>query len=199
MNPELKSVKGYLPPLPDFADPKDIAELALELVGIDVLWGLCSVFATADGEDVIVSAKIAGEDEETPYDPMQDILEWHEAVGQKHIYYLDEAGRSKLAELRRNLIEEEFTEVDMELTDLMAGEGSRARLAMELVDLLYVVYGTADVYAIPIEKVWNLVHAKNMEKVDSATGKVLRRMDGKILKPENFQPLTEDAVRAVID
>lgn len=38
----------------------------------------------------------------------------------------------------------------------------------------------------PMEDGWHEVHASNMAKVDKVTGKVIRRDDGKILKPEGW-------------
>jgi hypothetical protein len=38
----------------------------------------------------------------------------------------------------------------------------------------------------PMEAGWHEVHASNMAKVDKETGKVIRREDGKILKPEGW-------------
>jgi len=38
----------------------------------------------------------------------------------------------------------------------------------------------------PYNDVWNLVQSANMAKVDSVTGKVKRREDGKILKPDGW-------------
>jgi predicted HAD superfamily Cof-like phosphohydrolase len=35
---------------------------------------------------------------------------------------------------------------------------------------------------------WNEVVRSNMSKIDPATGKVIKRDDGKILKPANWSP-----------
>lgn len=39
---------------------------------------------------------------------------------------------------------------------------------------------------LPMEAGWHEVHASNMAKVDKETGKVIRREDGKILKPKGW-------------
>ena len=56
----------------------------------------------------------------------------------------------------------------------------------ELVDLVYVVCFAAVSAGIPLGAVWDEVQAANMRKVNSETGKVTRRPDGKILKPEGW-------------
>lgn len=55
-------------------------------------------------------------------------------------------------------------------------------------DLIYVVIGTALEYGIPLAAVWDAVQASNMAKIDPATGKVRKRADGKVLKPEGWMP-----------
>jgi predicted HAD superfamily Cof-like phosphohydrolase len=84
-------------------------------------------------------------------------------------------------ELRRSLIEEE----KRELFQAMAGD-DLAQVAKELADLLYVVYGTAVSYGIDTLPVFAEVHRSNMEKAPG--GIVKRRPDGKVLKPEGWQP-----------
>ena len=83
--------------------------------------------------------------------------------------------------LRRALIEEEVKEY------LEAEEkNSITEIAKELADIVVVVAGCADVYGIPFEKVFAAVHESNMAKAPN--GKVKRREDGKILKPDNWEP-----------
>jgi predicted HAD superfamily Cof-like phosphohydrolase len=84
-------------------------------------------------------------------------------------------------ELRRSLIEEE----KRELFQAMTGD-DLAQVAKELADLLYVVYGTAVSYGIDTLPVFAEVHRSNMEKAPG--GIVKRRPDGKVLKPEGWQP-----------
>lgn len=106
---------------------------------------------------------------------------------------LSEANR----ELRFNLHHEEFVEVSTEL-GFVKNDGDRflkipvkiniQNLAKELADLLYVVYGTAATAGIPIDKVFDQVHASNMSKL-TADGQVLRREDGKILKSDQYKPV----------
>lgn len=76
-----------------------------------------------------------------------------------------------------------------ELTEVLAAmdEGDLPNIAKELADLLYVVFGTALGYGIPMDEVFAEVHRSNMSKVGE-DGKPIFRDDGKVLKGPNFQP-----------
>lgn len=65
-------------------------------------------------------------------------------------------------------------------------------------DLIYIALGLVLELGIPLDQVWSVVHACNMAKVDPATGKVRKREDGKVLKPDGWQP-PEPAIKAVIN
>ena len=83
--------------------------------------------------------------------------------------------------LREGLILEEFDEFRAANTD-----GSIVDAADALIDLLYVTFGACLEYGIDAQEVFNEVHRSNMLKV-GPDGKVTRRADGKILKPEGWQ------------
>lgn len=83
--------------------------------------------------------------------------------------------------LRRDLISEEYWEYDRAVE-----KGDLINLAQELADILYVVYGAALEYGIPLDEVVAEVHRANMSKLDS-DGSVLRRSDGKVLKGPNYK------------
>lgn len=86
-------------------------------------------------------------------------------------------------DLRTNLILEEAREfIDALIKDDVA------EVADALADLIYVAVGAALEFGIPLDRVWNAVHRSNMLKIDPATGKVRKREDGKVLKPEGWQP-----------
>lgn len=57
-----------------------------------------------------------------------------------------------------------------------------------LVDILVVTIGALHSIGVDVEGAWREVHSSNMAKVDADTGRVLRREDGKILKPEGWKP-----------
>lgn len=85
-------------------------------------------------------------------------------------------------ELRQKLIDEEY----QELKDAVEAEDI-IEIADACADLLYVVYGTALAFGIPITKVFEEVHRSNMSKV-LPDGTVGRRADGKILKSPTYSP-----------
>jgi predicted HAD superfamily Cof-like phosphohydrolase len=128
---------------------------------------------------------------------MKALREWHRAVGEKPFIERTGKDRDNLIALRAGLIQEEWNEVAAELLNygigniveesLTGGKSSDLEaLAKELADLLYVVYGTADLLDIPLEAVFAEVHRSNMSKV-GPNGEVLRREDGKVLKPDNYR------------
>lgn len=85
-------------------------------------------------------------------------------------------------ELRWKLVDEE---VNKELKPAMDAE-DLVGIADAIADSIYVLVGTAIEYGIPLDYVWRAVQAANMAKVDPATGKVRKREDGKVLKPEGW-------------
>lgn len=87
-------------------------------------------------------------------------------------------------ELRARLIREEVRETLL----AMEHAGNLPEIADGLADIIYVAIGTALEFGIPLHRVWAAVHAANMAKVDPATGRVRKRADGKVLKPEGWTP-----------
>jgi predicted HAD superfamily Cof-like phosphohydrolase len=55
-------------------------------------------------------------------------------------------------------------------------------------DMIWVILGFCHMKGYDINGAWNSVVQTNMAKVDPVTGKVRRREDGKILKPEGWAP-----------
>ena len=83
--------------------------------------------------------------------------------------------------LRTRLLQEEFEEY------LFAeGQNDLVEIADALADIIYIACGTAVSYGIPLDDVFESVHASNMAKL--VDGKVIRRADGKVQKPEGWQP-----------
>lgn len=85
-------------------------------------------------------------------------------------------------ELRIRLIAEEFKEYTdaEEANDIV-------EVADALADMIYIICGTAASYGIPLEAVFEEVHNSNMAKL-GPNGKPIKREDGKIIKPEGWQP-----------
>lgn len=92
--------------------------------------------------------------------------------------------------LCRTLIKEEVGET----LDAM-DDSDIVEVADGIADSIYVLVYTAHCYGIPIEEIWDEVQRTNMSKFPD--GKVLRReSDGKIQKPEGWQPPN---IRAILD
>lgn len=86
-------------------------------------------------------------------------------------------------ELYLKLIREEATE----LFDAVA-QDDRTAIFDALLDLIVVSVGAGLSAGFPMANGWKEVIRSNMAKVDPETGMVRRRSDGKILKPEGWQP-----------
>lgn len=84
--------------------------------------------------------------------------------------------------LRCALIEEEAEEFRdaVEAGDLVG-------VADAIADLLYVVYGAARTFGIPVREVFAEVHRSNMAKLND-DGEPIVRSDGKVMKGPNFSP-----------
>lgn len=99
--------------------------------------------------------------------------------------------------LRMRLVQEEYSELLVELGSAYVardaqddGHGllksfSYAKLAGELVDLVYVVLGTAAAFGIPFDECFAAVHRANMAKF---AGGPRFSETGKLLKPEGWRP-----------
>ena len=108
-----------------------------------------------------------------------DVKNFQTAVGQ-HIGKKPELPSGEERDLRIRLLKEEYEEY-------IQGECKNdiENIAKELADIIYIVCGTAASYGIPLDKVFDAVHASNMAKL--VDGKPIRREDGKILKPDGWK------------
>jgi predicted HAD superfamily Cof-like phosphohydrolase len=52
--------------------------------------------------------------------------------------------------------------------------------------MVYIIVGTALEFGIPLDRVWDEVQRSNMAKVDPVSGKVSKRPDGKVEKPQGW-------------
>lgn len=62
----------------------------------------------------------------------------------------------------------------------------RKEILDAIVDQDYINSGTGVWLDLPLEEGFQAVHANNLTKVDPITGKVIKREDGKILKPSTY-------------
>jgi predicted HAD superfamily Cof-like phosphohydrolase len=97
---------------------------------------------------------------------------------------------AEVRDLRLRLICEELDELRaaLEANDLVG-------TADAIADLLYVVYGAAVTFGIPIDEVFAEVHRANFAKLDACGGPV-ERDDGKVLKPDRWTPPEIEAILA---
>lgn len=82
--------------------------------------------------------------------------------------------------LYKKLIEEEFTELQEAQT--------QADQLDALIDILVVTIGAINSMGANGEGAWNEVMRTNFAKIDQETGKVRKREDGKVLKPDGWNP-----------
>ena len=89
-------------------------------------------------------------------------------------------------ELAYDLIEEEWEEMRLEPVWFMEGG---TNLVKEALDLMYVTAQYLNVTIGPdkAKECWDALHANNMSKCTN--GKLLKREDGKVMKPEGYKKL----------
>lgn len=108
------------------------------------------------------------------------VAEFHEAVGAT----IGDRAAPQFAdvELRLDLLSEEFSELQTACTsrDLIGAIDA-------LADIAYVIFGTAEAWGVDLGPMFDEVHRANMSKI-TEDGRVLRREDGKILKPSTYSP-----------
>lgn len=100
----------------------------------------------------------------------------------------------------QTMLQEEWQEFSVALQDyqrIQLAEPAeqtrlRAELAAEGVDVLNVLLGLLLSQGLPVEKMFDAIHAANLAKC--VDGKVLRRADGKILKPAGWQAADKEGV-----
>jgi predicted HAD superfamily Cof-like phosphohydrolase len=85
-----------------------------------------------------------------------------------------------------NLIDEEWNE----LHDACEHEDGPELVEIldALIDILVVTIGAGNSLGFHMQGAWDEVMRSNFAKVDPITGKVKKRADGKVLKPESWTP-----------
>ena len=81
--------------------------------------------------------------------------------------------------LYMKLVQEEFDET----LDAFI-KGDTIEVADGIADMVWVLMGLASSVGIPFDQVWDEVKASNMSKV--VDGKLMKREDGKVMKPEGY-------------
>ena len=85
--------------------------------------------------------------------------------------------------LYRKLIAEEVHELHEAVED-----NDRVEQLDALIDILVVTIGALHSMGADVEGAWQEVIRSNLAKIDATTGKVIKREDGKVLKPEGWKP-----------
>jgi predicted HAD superfamily Cof-like phosphohydrolase len=81
------------------------------------------------------------------------------------------------------LIEEEAEELNQAIIDK-----DRVEILDALIDMLVVTIGAIHSAGFDAEGAWKEVMQTNFNKIDKDTGKVVKREDGKVLKPGGWTP-----------
>lgn len=84
--------------------------------------------------------------------------------------------------LYHKLIKEEF----QELQDAIDA-GDNVEILDAIIDILVVTIGAGNSMGADVEGAWHEVMQTNFAKIDPETGKVRKRADGKVLKPEGWK------------
>ena len=85
--------------------------------------------------------------------------------------------------LYRDLIKEEVEELNAAIK-----ENDEVEQLDALIDILVVTIGAIHSMGADAEGAWQEVLKTNLAKIDSSTGKVIKREDGKVLKPQGWEP-----------
>ena len=109
-----------------------------------------------------------------------NVKDFHQAFGQR-VGEIPELPSKEERELRRKLLAEEYTEYVV-----AEYHNDIVEIADALADIIYIAAGTAVSYGIPLDRIFTEVHRSNMAKL--VDGKVIRRSDGKVQKPEGWTP-----------
>lgn len=68
-------------------------------------------------------------------------------------------------------------------------EIDKVAAADAITDQDYINSGTGVWLGLPLEACFKAVHENNLTKVDPVTGKVIKRPDGKVIKPDTYVPV----------
>lgn len=82
-----------------------------------------------------------------------------------------------------NLIREEVFELEEAVS-----KHNKVKVLDGLCDILVVTLGAGLSMGINLQGAWDEVIRSNMSKINPESGKIIKRADGKILKPDSFSP-----------
>ena len=111
-------------------------------------------------------------------DIFSDQRKFMQACGQS----VDQHNRAQF-DLYKNLIDEEVGELAEAIE-----ANDRVEQLDALIDILVVATGALHSLGVDPNGAWKEVMRSNFDKVDPVSGKVKKRDDGKVLKPDNWEP-----------
>lgn len=101
----------------------------------------------------------------------------------KFIEACDQEQNQENVHLYRGLIAEEYDEFCEAV--VMRDDVEQLDACM---DMIWVILGYCYMKGYDVSGAWNEVSRSNLDKIDTATGKVKKREDGKVLKPDGWKP-----------
>lgn len=118
---------------------------------------------------------------------LDQLLEWHKAFKVPYSERPKVPGFDR-QKLRCNLLFEEVCELEKE-RHLDPAKVDIQKVAKELADIAYVLFGTVVEYGLQdeFERVFDEVNRSNFSKLDD-NGQPIFRSDGKVLKSPNYSP-----------
>lgn len=133
-----------------------------------------SIFDVPGGTHVHFTASLS-------INPMDAVKEFH------YTYDIPVAEEPTLLELERRRLRWDLLDEELNELDEAEREGDLVEIADALADMVYIIYGTAAEYGIPLDRVFDEVHRSNMSKLGD-DGEPIYREDGKVLKGPNYFP-----------
>ena len=101
----------------------------------------------------------------------------------KFIEACDQEKNFQNQHLYTNLIKEEF----LEYLDAKTADDEVEQLDA-CMDMIWVILGYCYMKGYDVDGAWNEVARSNLAKINPETGKVIKRDDGKVLKPAEWTP-----------
>jgi predicted HAD superfamily Cof-like phosphohydrolase len=120
--------------------------------------------------------------------PVHDAIRKFMTFGQQHVSASPNMGTKELWQFRMKLIDEEY----QEMQDAWI-EGDLVAFADAYADFIYVLIGTGVAFGLP-PQLFDEVHNNNMTKFTPEGLPYRKSPEGKVLKPENWQPPNIDRV-----
>ena len=90
---------------------------------------------------------------------------------------------TKQAELYKNLITEEYNEFQEAIKN-----NDEVEIIDACFDMMWVIIGYMKSRGMDIDEIWDEGKRSNLAKINKITGTVLKREDGKVMKPDGWTP-----------